>query len=357
MRVGGVMSDDTTRRGRRWRLRVRRVVVWTLWCGLGLAYLAVGFALVWRDEPGSMTRSDAALTFGALLIETFAFHAGLVMVAAVGVALALRAWGLVVASVPMVVWCLGPAVWLCVRPGPGVVEGDGATLTVMSANLMYGRADAAALAGLIERERPDVVCLQEYTPAMHARLEPLLRGAYGHVVTWQREDAFGQAVFSRLAFVGEAEGVPGVGEWRMPQGSVVVEVGGERVRVVNVHVLPPAALRLVQEQRRQVAWLAEDVEERGGAVVLAGDFNAPIWTGHLRELRAAGLEGAHAARGVGRGSTWPGVGWKRWAPGIRLDHVLFGGGVGCVEARVLEGVGSDHRPVVARLRVLGANGG
>ena len=88
------------------------------------------------------------------------------------------------------------------------------------------------------------------------------------------------------------------------------------------------------------------------ALILAGDFNAPYATNHLHELRSAGLREAHHESGVGRGASW---GPRRvplsWAPGIRLDHVMFTGDAQCTASGVGGDIGSDHRPVWASLRI------
>jgi endonuclease/exonuclease/phosphatase (EEP) superfamily protein YafD len=76
----------------------------------------------------------------------------------------------------------------------------------------------------------------------------------------------------------------------------------------------------------------------------------------LRRLRAAGLVEAHgrgrrgASAGRWRGTTWPRTGALRWAPGIRLDHVLHAPALVCDYAAVCADVGSDHAPIVARFK-------
>src|SRR5690606_7227279 len=117
---------------------------------------------------------------------------------------------------------------------------------------------------------------------------------------------------------------------------------------------PPIGYHNIVEQRRQIAWLGEDAGARlaSGAVegvVLAGDFNAPFHTNHMRELRAAGLREAHTEAGPGRGATWKLSGPLSLAPGIRLDHVVFGGDLRAARAQVGPEVGSDHRPVAGEL--------
>lgn len=337
---------------------LRRLVGWA--CGafvLGtVGWLAFGH--FWRHDPADTGRLDGWLAFAALCGQTFRFHLGFAVAAALLVALAVRARRAAVLLVLLLVPTLGArAVTYAPRPagldaGGSEIAADGPGLTVFSANLLYGRGDTGALLAQIAAADPDVVLFQEYTPGS-AAFEAALRATHPHAVVWPREDAFGQAVFSRLPFTSPPE------IWRGPPGSVIpliaceVAVGDARVAVWNVHTLPPVGSRNTIEQRRMVAWIAARAEgtlaraDAPDGLVVAGDFNAPYRTNHLRELRAAGLAEAHAWAGRGPGSTWPRLGWKRHFPGIRLDHVLFAGGLRATRASVGADFGSDHRPVVA----------
>lgn len=53
-------------------------------------------------------------------------------------------------------------------------------------------------------------------------------------------------------------------------------------------------------------------------------------------------------------SYWPVNDWLRYVPGIRLDHVCLGGGLTCSQSRTGTGVGSDHRPIIARVALTDA---
>lgn len=312
------------------------------------------FGQFWRHDPADTGRLDGWLAFGALCGQAFRFHLGFVILLAVAAALLARARRAAVLLVVLLIPTLGARAVMYAPWRGGVADPDAPGITVMSANLLFGRGSVDALIDQIDATDPDVVLFQEYTPAS-SEYEAALRARYPHFVVWPRDDAFGQAVFSRLAFVGEPE------LWRGPEGSVIpmiaceVRAGGRRVAVWNVHTLPPVGSRYTIEQRRMVAWIAERAAALLGGdrppdgLVIAGDFNAPFGTNHLRELSRAGLREAHAEVGTDAGSTWPRLWWKRYFPGIRLDQVVFGGGLRPVWSAVGTDFGSDHRPVSARL--------
>jgi endonuclease/exonuclease/phosphatase (EEP) superfamily protein YafD len=138
-----------------------------------------------------------------------------------------------------------------------------------------------------------------------------------------------------------------------PQVTVAVMVGAHELRITNVHLLPPVGRMYFAEQRagaKRLAQWASDSTRVDRPDVLLGDFNAPPRTGIAAAMGAAGLVDAQGAAGWWRGTTWPRVGSLAWVPGLRLDHVFLRDTVECVEIRVGEDFGSDHRPVIAKLR-------
>jgi len=72
--------------------------------------------------------------------------------------------------------------------------------------------------------------------------------------------------------------------------------------------------------------------------VLIGDMN--MWGWCISAMTPRGW------RRVGRGATWP-----AHKPHSRIDHLLVARGVEVLESETLPDVGSDHRPIRARLRV------
>lgn len=319
----------------------------------GLACAAwLAFGWLWRHDPTDQSPVGGWLAFAALLGQTFAFHLGIAAAAATMAALLARARGAAILLALLLVPTLGARALTYIPPGGSHPPGAPG-ITVFSANLLYGRGRVADLVAQIERDDPDVVLLQEYTPESSV-YEAMLRARYPHHVVLPREDAFGQAVFSRLPFAVE----PAL--WHGPEGSTIpmiaceVEVEGKRIAVWNVHTLPPVGWRGTVRQRAMVAWIGEQTvgmmsgPDAPHGIIAAGDFNAPYRANHLRELRAAGLREAHEDAGVGPGSTWPRIGLKRHFPGIRLDHAMYAGGLDAAGARVGADFGSDHRPVVTR---------
>jgi endonuclease/exonuclease/phosphatase family metal-dependent hydrolase len=145
---------------------------------------------------------------------------------------------------------------------------------------------------------------------------------------------WGLAVLTRLAVTGyEVIGLgraPGDRIHRAAQVVTVVTPGGSALRIVNVH-LTHRFTSPVQLRR-----LVRRLTAAHGPAVIVGDFNMP---------RAATLVAAGYSRAV-RGRTYP-----AHRPLVQLDHVLTGPGVHGSAGEVLEGVGSDHLPIMVKVGI------
>ncbi|MFB9209521.1 endonuclease/exonuclease/phosphatase family protein [Nonomuraea spiralis] len=269
--------------------------------------------------------------------------------AAVGAALSLALAALLRRWAPgavalVTVLALGAAVLPRALPDSGPDSGAGArgpALRVLAANLLVGTADAARLVGLVRSLRPDVLTLQEFTPAARRRLDAAgLRELLPHAVTRPVRGVGGSAVYARYPLAaGELIELGGFGQ----ATAVLTHPGGAQVEIVSVHPCAPKRVG------RQPCWLAGlERLPRGGERlrVLAGDFNATLDHLPLRDLLEAGYRDAADVMGRGLSPTWGGWGPL---PGVTIDHVLAGERMAVRDFRVLPPVGSDHRPVFAEL--------
>ncbi len=232
-------------------------------------------------------------------------------------------------------------------PPPG-----GSPVTVLSSNAFEGRADVAALADLVRRERPDLVVLPEAGDRFRARLGALLPEyrSWSNVPPGVR-DVRGITVLAApragdvtARTISEPAGSPG--DTRYPWAEVTGGILGP-VRLGAVHVVSivpewigywPGELALLQR------WCAP----AAGPALVVGDLNA---TPDHSAFRAGtrGCADAAGERGAGLRGTWPAA----WPPAVAapIDHVLTANGPRAREVAVADVPGSDHRALVVRLRL------
>ncbi|MHA6628674.1 endonuclease/exonuclease/phosphatase family protein [Pseudonocardia sichuanensis] len=251
-------------------------------------------------------------------------------------AVALAATG-IAAGAPVVPRALrGPAT----RPGPEDV-------TVLTANVLHGRADTGALAGLVAREGPDFVVLPEAGGDFRDKLMPLL--AHLGYRSWVASGGGRADGYDVTLLVGERAGDvrvrPATG-MRLPHLEVTGGILGERT-LHAVHTTAPMSRRGTARWHDELGliarWCAGPVTP-----LVAGDLNATL---DHPALHAALGRCRSAAAGTGSGlvGTFPG-GLPR-PLGIQIDHVLVPAAAVTTRFDVLDLPGSDHRAVLARVRL------
>jgi endonuclease/exonuclease/phosphatase family metal-dependent hydrolase len=207
-----------------------------------------------------------------------------------------------------------------------------------------GKCDPGRIAKVIKELSADVVALQEVT-SRHGKLEALefLAAETGMTAvsgpTMHRPDTggYGNAVLTR-GHVMEVQRIDLSFGRHEPRGAidVMLEIGGQRLRVIATHLgLRPA------ERRHQIEiLLARHEPDDSCPVALMGDINEWfLWGRPLRQLHARFGEPPAP-------STFP-SGW----PVFALDRIWVSplerlGGL-AVHASALARVASDHLPLVA----------
>lgn len=296
------------------------------------ACLAAGRALRVDREPFPALEAGAPAVFLLLVpVLVVAAVGARVRQAVVVAALLLAHLGWLGAALPS---------WAGTVPPAG-----GTPLKVMSANLNQYNAATQGTARVIARHRPDVVLLIEWSPVnAPALLASGVLDGYPHRV--ERMDPVGSdglALFSRLPLTDVQ--VPVVAGRQV----VLATVGGA-VRLAGVHTHSPVNPVKAASRRQQLRQLPALLAGSPLPLVVAGDFNAT--SAHRRFtdlLERTGLRDAQDEAGTGWAATWPAD--REVPPLVRPDHVLVGPEVQVLRAWAGYASGSDHRPVLADLRV------
>jgi endonuclease/exonuclease/phosphatase (EEP) superfamily protein YafD len=232
-------------------------------------------------------------------------------------------------------------------------------VTVLSWNTLGDSVPAQVIARVAEENRATVVTLPETTEARARQVASLLGDGGAHYAVFAVSQQAGipsrstsvlvsrsLGTYRRVTDLGDTVGVPSV---------VLDPAGGQNApRIVAVHTTAPYQPD-PRSWRHDLAWAAARCSERN--VLIAGDFNATIdhldglgtGAGQLRACRDGALATKNAAVG-----TWPTS--MPALIGTPIDHVLATPNWTFTGFRVLsddDSAGSDHRPVLARLRPAG----
>ena len=222
--------------------------------------------------------------------------------------------------------------------------GPPACLTVITANV-FGRSDATlALLDVSAREQADVIAINEsinlivepeYRPAFD-RYETLIHAAWENMPK-HMGNALTLATDRTLAFQDRV--------LRRDTGRrayIIADLDGDwaGTRLIAAHAMTPVSPRGLQT-RNALLDAARQAAMDSESFILMGDFNLTPWTPTFRRLPGRRAGDPRFSR------TWP----VAFGPfGIPIDHIMFSDVLELVEVRVLEPIGSDHAPVLARFR-------
>jgi endonuclease/exonuclease/phosphatase (EEP) superfamily protein YafD len=233
----------------------------------------------------------------------------------------------------------------------------GEPLSLMAYNVLGKGADDSRSLAAVAREGADVLCLTELTPRFVARFAAAFPADYPHRKFAPLAGALGVGVASRYPLT-ELKVYP-IGPTRRPAMEVTVQRAGQRLQVICVHLMPPSVkvpthglgfeVRSWNEpiRRAEGADLLSHLRDKKRATVVVGDFNENTEGPAMQALLGVGFTAACAAP---CGATFPGPALP-WPSLFTIDHIL-GRGVAFTGARTVRDGGSDHYPVIARLRWL-----
>ncbi len=233
-------------------------------------------------------------------------------------------------------WFVVP--WYLPTDAPDPSDSD---VRLLHANVLAFNTDMDRMLRLIENVDPDLLVLQEFTPAWMAAMEPLLP-SYPYRVVEPRDDPFGIALYSKYPL--DATTVIGSVPLGHPDIVATALIGGERLNIISTHPMPPIGNTNYGNRNLQLDSVADLARRSPRPVIVVGDLNITMWAHHYKRFEeVSGL--SNARRGFGIAPTWP-----SWLlPGyIPIDHVLVSDEIVVTDFTTGPSIGSDHLPIIVR---------
>ena len=228
--------------------------------------------------------------------------------------------------------------------GPAAPQDAPGQLKVIQFNASRDNPQVARIADWLAAERPDVVMIEEATPALrHAILARTGWHVAGAATTVM--------IFTPAPYVVMHRPKVEPGSKLVWVNATYASESGPFELVVTHFAWPTQAIHRAQSlaMRRVLAALPRD------RTILAGDFNSTPWSFARRaDDRAFGLVRRDRAL-----ASWPADGIGAWGlaapfPVLPIDHVYAGAGWATVSVRRGPRLGSDHYPVVVTLAATAA---
>jgi endonuclease/exonuclease/phosphatase family metal-dependent hydrolase len=229
----------------------------------------------------------------------------------------------------------------------------GVSLSVMTANTLFGQAEPVNLVTLVRDHDIAVLALQEFT--VDAR-EALAKAGLDELLpyltntpeqTTSEHSTLGSVVYSRFP-------IAGAGIRQNPGGDrqaygTIQPPGAAPVLVESAHPAAPWSVRANTEWRVDLRGQPGSAPSEPPRILL-GDFNATLDHAPLGDLIRRGYRDAAATDGKGLVGTWGPYAGKPIPP-VTIDHILVDRRIAVGAVSVHGQQDSDHRVVIATLRV------
>lgn len=242
-----------------------------------------------------------------------------------------------------------------------------------------GKGSEKKILGLIKKEDPGIICLQEYFYAGNQTtseqyIKNTLGGTwYSHtkIISKRGNKGYGIMTLSRYPIIGRGEIVHPKSSsltiftdivkgkdtiriynnhlqsfhLRRIESSFLDEISGEtQERIKNIRYFYSRLVEGFKTRSVQVGKLKKSANASPYPVIIAGDFNDTPISYTYRKVHK-GLTDAFVEAGYGAGYTYRGK-----YPANRIDYVFYGKKVECTDFDIIKVRYSDHYPVVAYFR-------
>lgn len=220
----------------------------------------------------------------------------------------------------------------------------GACLTVITANVFEQSGAMVKLNEIAERENADLIAINEpdrrLAPHAYDGLFPTYRHLRPDRATAQPQRAGNALVL--LSRIPVAQAVRLAPDNTFQRDLVFADLSDAwaGIRVVIAHTMIPTSGAQIAARNELLRIAGTSALEAEGFLIM-GDFNMTPWSRDFRDVPGKRAGNPRLSR------TWP-----TFFPlmGIPIDHIMASENLELVDARVLEPIGSDHYPILARYR-------
>jgi endonuclease/exonuclease/phosphatase (EEP) superfamily protein YafD len=240
-------------------------------------------------------------------------------------------------------------------------------LKIFTLNNSWHKTEPKTLVEVIQRERPDIVFLQEITKPHITKSFPQLKAEYPYQ-TSEDKKGYRAAILSKYPIL-LTENIHLAGHQEVQQRAII-EINKKPIVAYNIQTISPwirpqkilpfltIPTYVFSDRSAEIQDLRKRIKRETLPVIAAGDFNFTDSTQDYYYLSQV-LEDAFSTSGFGFGFTWP-TGWessflfknsngKFSYPLFRIDYIWHSKDWLSLSTKVLPTTGSDHLPVVGEL--------
>ncbi|MDX1988991.1 MAG: endonuclease/exonuclease/phosphatase family protein [Candidatus Obscuribacter sp.] len=226
---------------------------------------------------------------------------------------------------------------------------------LMQFNVNVANQNKEGILSLIEREKPDIVCLMEvdqsWTETLDSKVSPQIQAYPGKLLV-ARGDPFGMALLSKFKI--KASETLYFNQEKLPSFAATIELpGGADLTLVVTHPLPPLTPALYKSRNQHLRNLCHYVSTlKGENTIVCGDFNSVGYADNLKEMaERSQLKEPVSLLNLPCPAQPPGT-WPAMVPPplrIPIDHVFMSQALTAQSVKTDDACNSDHVPLITTI--------
>ncbi|MBF2067197.1 MAG: endonuclease/exonuclease/phosphatase family protein [Calothrix sp. C42_A2020_038] len=226
------------------------------------------------------------------------------------------------------------------------------TFTAMSFNMLFSNTDYDAIANVIETSTPDIIGIQEVPPNGDAVWIKRFSSDYPNFAFRPVEDGHNVGIMSRFP-IESVTMLPNSPMRRALSAAIRVDTD-KRLQVIVSHLTPNYPIeKLIQlasewfaRRANEVNYIRSLVKQRSVPTIMLCDCNY-VNTSEAYARTHEVMKDSFREVGWGFGHT---ALINEYFRAARIDFVWYTQELQAIEARVIDGGGSDHLPIIAKLQ-------
>ncbi len=218
------------------------------------------------------------------------------------------------------------------------------TFTLLHLNVLTKNSEKEKVAQLIQAEKPDIISLLELDTHWEEALNGVLTD-YPYRFSKPQNNNFGIGLYSKIPLKKMGVKYFNQDSSGLYFPSIYAENDDGRFSILTTHPFPPiSGFSARNEQLHAISQARHQWNEN---LIIVGDLNITPWSVFFQKfLNETELRDSQLGYGVQ-------ASWPSYIPffGIPIDHVLVSPNIQVLHREVGPNVGSDHWPVIVKLRL------
>lgn len=187
----------------------------------------------------------------------------------------------------------------------------------------------------IEREKPDIVILQEVNSEWINNISDL-KNDYPYFIEFPQKDNFGIALYSKIKPINTD--IEFWSEYYLPVIKTEILLNGQKTTIYGIHTLPPTGKEYFKTRNEMLSKMETLTDNN---TIFAGDFNTTIYSKTFKNNFKNLYDAQKTAKNPN--GTWNAFWFKPFR--IILEHILYTKNLKVSDFKTGESFGSDHLPV------------